>query len=117
MAGVVVGTFEAENQAAQAVQKLLQSCVPSEHVRTLTVRPRPFGAASRRSRVQSHLRPQRGGITVAVKTAGHVAQHLALRVLREHGARDVAHTTLGAASQLARKARPGPSSGQFSLPL
>ena len=116
MTGVVVGTFEAENQAAQAVQKLLQSCVPSDDVRTLTLRPRHFGAASRRSRVQSQLRPQRGGITVAVKTAGHVAQHLAVRVLREHGARDVAHSPLAAQSRV-KKIPAAPPSAQFSLPL
>ena len=117
MAGMVTGTFEAENQAAQAVRKLLRSCVPSEAVRTLTVRPRRFGAASRRSRGEIHLRPQRGGITVAVQTADHVSQHLALRVLREHGARDIGHAAVEPSSLPAKKPSGGLPSTQYPLPL
>ena len=119
MADVVVGTFEAENQAARAVSKLLASCVPSEHVRTLTLRPRSFGAASRRSRGQAHARPQAGGITVAVRTSNHVSQILALRVLREHGARDVGHAPLDYLPYPLRKNAPSTAraSAQFALPF
>jgi hypothetical protein len=115
MAGLVVGTFEAENQAAEAVRKLLNSCVRTEHVRTSTLPPRRFATASRRRSVQAHQRPQRGGITVAVRTAGHVAQILALRILREHGARDVGHAPEPVLAP-ARKAL-GSGSAQFALPL
>jgi len=118
MADVVLGTFEAESQAARAVRKLLASCVPSDHVRTLTVRPRPFGAASRRSR-GTHTRQPGGGITVAVRTSNHVSQMLALRVLREHGARDVGHAPLDSLPYPLRKTSPSPAraSAQFPLPF
>src|SRR6266481_1667149 len=100
MATVVVGMFEAENQASQAVSKLLRSCVPSGHVRTLVARRRGPSAASTRSngRRSSDRRgveqrsEQPGGILVAVNAADNVSKFLAVRVLREHGARDIEHT-------------------------
>lgn len=107
MNAVVTGTFEAENQAVRAVRKLLNSCVPSNCVRTIVPRTR-MAAQS-----------ERGGIMVAVRASDHVSRYLAMKVLRDHGARDienvnsVGRTTAGrtiasrtAARRSARKSLP-----------
>lgn len=39
MKAIVTGKFEAEKQATRAVDKLLRSCVPCDHVRTFLVNP------------------------------------------------------------------------------
>ena len=82
---LVTGTFEAETQAARAVRKLLNACVPSHRVRTIVPRGRQRPAASRTDISAG----SRGGILVAVRASDHVSQYLALKVLRDHGARDI----------------------------
>lgn len=141
MAAVIVGTFEAENQAAKAVRKLLRSCVPSAHVRTLAPAFRRSGGVSvRRVRVPERRANARmserrkdargpdrrtdvqvsteraGGILVTVKAADNVSQCLAVKVLREHGARNIEQTT-AAQSAPAKKSRSGSPSVQYPLPL
>src|ERR1700704_1328090 len=118
MGMLVVGTFEAEKQAAQAVRKLLRSCVPSEHVRTLApaLRRRISGAIRNgKGRLRDK---QSGGILVAVNAADNVSQVLAVKVLREHGARDIEQTSAAAPrSTTAKRARHGLPSIQYPLPL
>jgi hypothetical protein len=118
MAAVIVGMFEAEKQAAQAVRKLLHSCVPSDHVRTVVATPRrPFGPAFRRSR-GPRREQQSAGIMVAVKTADHVSQQLAVSVLRAHGARDIERTAFKPESSVpAGKSGDELPSVQYPLPL
>lgn len=87
MNALVTGTFEAENQANEAVRKLLRACVPSNRVRTIL--------PGTRRRLAAHLAEggsalsEPGGILVAIKAPDNVSQCLALRVLREHGARNI----------------------------
>ena len=84
---LVTGTFEVENQAIAAVRKLLRSCVPSNRVRTIFPGMRKRLAAHHSEGGGDPVQP--GGILVAVKAPDNVSEHLALRVLREHGARNI----------------------------
>ena len=112
---LVTGTFEVENQAAKAVSKLLRSCVPSSLVRTILPGMRKRLAAHRSEGGPPPDEP--GGILVAVKAPDNVSEHLVLRVLREHGARNIERRNAE------RRARPRPTarrtlpSVQFPLPL
>jgi hypothetical protein len=115
MYSLVVGTFEAENQAIEAERKLLHSCVPSDRVRTILP-----GSRKRLAQLRAeggHAPGQPGGILVAVKALDNVCQALAVKVLREHGARDIERLNAE------RRARPRPStrktlpSIQYALPL
>ena len=116
MYAVVMGTFEVEHQAIEAERKLLHSCVPSDRVRTILPGSRKRLAALREEGGHTPRHP--GGIMVAVRAADHVCQALAVKVLREHGARDIEHLNAE------RRARPRPTSTrraapsvQYALPL
>lgn len=115
MYALVTGTFEAENQAIEAERKLLRSCVPSDRVRTIFPGSRKRRAALRAESGRTPRQP--GGIMVAVRAGDHVCQALAVKVLREHGARDIERLNAE------RRARPRPStrktipSVQYPLPL
>ena len=82
MKTLVRGTFAAEDQAAQAVSKLIKSCIPLDLVRTIFPTARKRHAAPRPASSQ-------GGIMVAVKASQYVAQQLAIKILRDHGAHDI----------------------------
>jgi hypothetical protein len=58
-----------------------------------------------------------GGILVAVEAADNVSQCLAVKVLREHGARDIEQTTTGAQRAPAKKSGSRLPSVQYPLPL
>ena len=73
---LVTGTFEAQHKAAQAVRKLVKSCVPMDRVRTTSP-----GTGKRQATY--------GPIKVAVMAAEYVAQQLAIRILRNYGAHDI----------------------------
>jgi hypothetical protein len=115
MYALVMGTFEAENQAIEAEQKLLRSCIPSDRVHTLFPGARKRLAALRGD--GGRTRRQSGGILVAVRAVDHVCQALAVKVLQEHGARDIERLNAE------RRVRPRPSarktlpSVQYPLPL
>lgn len=115
MYALVTGTFEAENQAIEAARKLLRSCVPPDRVRTILPGSRKRLAIHRAEGGRTPR--QSGGILVAVRTVDHVCQALALKVLQEHGARDIERLNAE------RRARPRPStpktlrSVQYPLPL
>jgi hypothetical protein len=87
MYALVMGTFEAENQAIEAERKLLRSCIPSDRVHTLFPGARKRLAALRADAGRNPRQP--GGILVAVRAGDHVCQALAVKVLQEHGARDI----------------------------
>ena len=115
MYALVVGTFEAENQAIAAERMLLHSCVPADRVRTILPGSRKRLA---RLRADGGRAPQQpGGIVVAVKAFDNVCQALALKVLREHGASNIERVNAE------RRAKPRPSkrktlpSFQYPLPL
>jgi len=86
---LVTGIFEAEHQAAQAVRKLVKSCVPTDLVRTIRSTagrtPRSNGTTSRPS----------GVVKVAVKAREYVAQQLAIKILRDYGAHDIECVSTG----------------------
>lgn len=115
MYALVMGTFEAQNQAIAAERALLHSCVPSDRVSTILPGSRKRLARFRADGGQAPHEP--GGIVVAVKALDNVCQALALKVLREHGARDIARVNAE------RRARPRPMkrrtlpSFQYPLPL
>ena len=125
MAIVVVGMFDAESQAAEAVHKLLRSCVPSGHVRTLVPRRHQLSIASKRrsGRRSSDRRggeqrsEQPGGILVAVNAADNVSKFLAVNVLRKHGARDIEHTAAGHQAPPQKESGTGVPSVQYPLQL
>ena len=112
MNALVTGVFEAENQASEAVRKLLRSCVPSNRVRTILP-----GTRKRQAARGGPQPPEPGGILVAVKAADNVSECLALRVLRQHGARNIERRNAE------RRASPRRSAGrtlpgvQYPLPL
>jgi hypothetical protein len=115
MNATVTGKFSAVKQAARAVDKLLESCVSDDRVRTTLLKSsaqRPVHAAantgekSSRSRSHEVAAPSAGGglldnigdderrsanrpagILVAVETPDRVSRALAVSVLRQHGAR------------------------------
>lgn len=113
MGAIVTGRFEAEQQAARAIDKLLGSCVSCDHVRTFFLTPSErqadfeleVGPAAAAGGVEvtaymGSLGADVGGagatakqksaeILVAVETPDSVSQVLAANVLREHGARGV----------------------------
>ena len=116
MYALVMGTFEAESQAMEAERKLLRSCIPSDRVRTLFPGARKrLAALLRADGGRTHR--QSGGILVAVRAVDHVCQALAVKVLQEHGARDIERLNAE------RRARPRPSARktlpgvQYPLPL
>jgi len=112
----VTGKFSAVKQASRAVEKLLESCVSDDRVRTILLKPSAQTAArscekSSRARSNHGVAAQhalaRGGIldkigdderrssnrpagiVVSVETPNRVSRALAVSVLREHGARIV----------------------------
>ena len=114
MKNMVTGKFKAEQQAVSAINKLLGSCIPSDHVHTFFLTPSPrqpdfdlevgphaaaggvevtayMGSISRTSGIAdaAEERAQSTGIMVAVETSDSVSQALAAKVLREHGAHAV----------------------------
>jgi hypothetical protein len=115
MNALVIGTFEAENQAVQAVRKLVRSCVPSDSVRTIFPGARKRLAAHRAQGGADPKEP--GGILVSVRAPEYVAQRLAVKIMRDHGARDIANVNAE------RRAKPRPRvhqalpSVQYPLPL
>ena len=115
MNALVTGTFEVENQAVEAVRKLLRSCVPSNCVRTILPGMRKRLAAHRTE--GGPIPEEPGGILVAVKAPDNVSQYLALRVLSEHGARNIERTDAERRARprtIPRKVLPGV---QYQLPL
>ena len=76
MSTLVTGTFEGEHQAAQAVRKLVKSCVPMDRVQTTS-----SGSGKRHA---AH-----GPIKVAVTAPQFVEQQLAIKILRDYGAHDI----------------------------
>lgn len=70
---LITGTFGGEWQAAQAVRKLVKSCVPTERVQTLSAGPARRHAA----------------IKVSVMAPHYVEQQLAMKILRDYGADDI----------------------------
>ena len=117
MYALVTGTFEAEHQAIEAERKLLHSCVPSDRVRTIFPGSRKRLTALHAEGIRTPRQP--GGIVVAVRAVDHVCQALAVKVLREHGARDIERLNAE------RRAKPRPRnirraalpSVQYALPL
>ena len=87
MNALVTGTFEVENQAVEAVRKLLQSCISSSLVRTILPGMRKRLAAHHAEGGGDPAQP--GGIMVAVKAPDNVSQFLIMRVLRQYGARNI----------------------------
>ena len=78
---LVTGTFEDEQHAAQAVRKLVKSCVPVDLVRTIPARKGKRHPADRKRSQQA--------VRVAVRTVEYVVQQLAIRILRGFGAQDI----------------------------
>jgi hypothetical protein len=114
MNALVTGTFEAENQAIEAVRKLLRACVPSNRVRTILPGTRKKLVAHR---ADSDLQAeQHGGILVAVKAPDNVSECLALRVLRQHGARNIERRSAERRSPRSSHRKTLPSV-QYPLPL
>ncbi len=114
MLALVTGTFEAENQAVEAVSKLMRSCVPSDRVRTIfTSLRRPTA-----HRAQGGRNPEEpGGIRVSVRAPEYVAQHLAVKVLRDHGARDIEHVNAERRAKPRQSVRGPLPSVQYALAL
>lgn len=123
MNATVTGKFSAVKQATRAVDKLLESCMSDDRVRTVLLkssaqRPAPAAASTHES---SHSRSSHGtaaardpahggilanigdderrssnrpaGILVAVETPDRVSRALAVSVLLEHGARIIENDT------------------------
>jgi len=87
MSTLVTGTFQAEDQARQAVRHLVKSCVPMDLVRTILPGMRLRLAAHEAE--GGHAPKEPGTVMVAVKAPEYVAQRLAIKILREHGAREI----------------------------
>jgi hypothetical protein len=87
MSTLVTGIFQAEDQARQAVRHLIKSCVPMDLVRTILPGMRLRLAAHQAD--GGHAPKEPGTVMVAVKAPEYVAQRLAVKILREHGARDI----------------------------
>ena len=80
---LVTGIFETEHQAGQAVRKLVKSCVPTDFVRTI------HSTAGRARRSNDTASEPSGVVKVAVKAREFVAQKLAIKILRDYGARHI----------------------------
>ena len=87
MSTLVTGIFQAEDQARQAVRHLIKSCVPMDLVRTILPGMRLRLAAHEAE--GGHAPKEPGTVMVAVKAPEYVAQRLAIKILREHGAREI----------------------------
>jgi len=87
MSTLITGTFQAEQQAVRAVRKLIKSCVPTDLVRTILPGTRKRLAAHQSE--GGHAPREPGGIMVAVKAPEYVAQRLAMKILRDYGAREI----------------------------
>ena len=87
MSTLVTGIFQAEDQARQAVRHLIKSCVPMDLVRTILPGMRLRLAAHEAE--GGHAPKEPGTVMVAVKAPEYVAQRLAVKILREHGAREI----------------------------
>jgi hypothetical protein len=102
MSTLVTGTFQTENQAREAVRKLVKSCVPVDLVKTILP-----GMRLRLAEHQAHgghAPREPGAIMVAVKAPEYVAQRLAIKILREQGAREI--ECVGAPEAVAQPANP-----------
>jgi hypothetical protein len=140
MNATVTGKFSAVKQATRAVDKLLESCVSDDRVRTIVLKSsaeRPAANTSEKSsRPRSHgvTAPQAAagggpldsigdderrssdrpaGILVAVETPDRVSRALAVSVLRQHGARIIESDEDALPDKNSPDARPVPLSALF----
>jgi|SoiMethySBSTD1v2_1073268.scaffolds.fasta_scaffold58369_4 hypothetical protein len=84
---LITGTFQAEQQAVQAVRKLVKSCVPMDLMRTILPGTRRRLAAHEAE--GGHPPREPGSIMVAVKAPEYVSQCLVVKILRDHGAHEI----------------------------
>jgi len=115
MHALVIGAFEAENQAVQAVRKLVRSCVPSNSVHTIFPGARKQLAALRAQ--GGHNPKEPGGILVSVRAPEYVSQCLAVKIMRDHGARDIENVNAERRAKPRRRVHQPLPSVQYPLPL